>query len=173
VPRPFSPYGVTKLAGEHLCLAYHANLGVRVASLRYFSVYGPRQRPDMAFSTFCRRLIGNEPIQLYGGDQSRDFTFVADVVAATRAAAYNDRAIGGTFNIGGGSTVSLEHALRSLADVSGREAIVDRIAPQAGDVKDTSADITLAGEVLGFEPTVSLEAGLLAEWEWHLEHQVA
>ena len=170
VPRPFSPYGVTKLAGEHLCLAYYANLGVRMTSLRYFSVYGPRQRPDMAFSTFCRRLLNEEPIELYGGDQTRDFTFVEDVVAATRAAAGEDAAIGGTFNIGGGANVSLERTLETLAHVAGREPLVTRIAPQAGDVRDTSADITRAQRVLGYRPRVSLEEGLLAEWDWHVQN---
>src|SRR3954452_7117053 len=85
-PRPISPYGVTKLAGENLCTAYHANLGIDVVRLRYFSVYGPRQRPDMAFHVFCRRVLRGEPVELFGGDQTRDFTFVADVVEATRAA---------------------------------------------------------------------------------------
>jgi UDP-glucuronate 4-epimerase len=170
IPRPFSPYGVTKLAGEHLCLAYHANLGVRVTSLRYFSVYGPRQRPDMAFSTFCRRLLDGAPIDLYGGDQTRDFTFVSDVVAATRAASDTEAAVGGTFNIGGGSTVSLSDAIDVLSDVAGREITVNRIAPQAGDVRDTSADIRLAQRVLGYQSRVPLEDGLLAEWQWHVEN---
>lgn len=168
VPRPFSPYGVTKLAGEHLCLAYHANLDVQITSLRYFSVYGPRQRPDMAFSTFCRRVLDDEPVDLYGGDQTRDFTFVGDVVDVTRAAADTDAAVGGTFNIGGGSNVSLSHAIEVLGDVAGRDVEVNRIAPQAGDVHDTSADIGSAGRVLGYRPRVQLDEGLLAEWEWHV-----
>ncbi len=170
VPRPFSPYGVTKLAGEHLCAAYYANLGVRVASLRYFSVYGPRQRPDMAFSTFCRRLLEDEPIELFGGDQTRDFTFVSDIVAATRSAATNEAAIGEIFNIGGGAAVSLEQAVDSLCEVAGRQPVVNRIAPQAGDVRDTGADISRAERVLDFRPQVSLQEGLAAEWEWHVEN---
>jgi UDP-glucuronate 4-epimerase len=170
VPRPFSPYGVTKLAAEHLCLAYHANLGVRAVALRYFSVYGPRQRPDMAFSTFCRRLLDGAPIELYGGDQTRDFTYVDDVVAATRAAAETDAAVGRAFNIGGGSTVSLSHAIDVLSEVAEREITVNRIAPQAGDVRDTSADIGLAEQVLGYRSQVPLDEGLLAEWRWHVQH---
>jgi nucleoside-diphosphate-sugar epimerase len=171
VPRPLSPYGVTKLAGEHLCGAYRENLGVRVVALRYFSVYGPRQRPDMAFSTFCRRLLEDQPIELYGGSQTRDFTFVSDVVAATRAAAENDPAVGNTFNIGGGATVALERALAALGEVSGREPVVTRVGPQAGDVADTGADIGHAERVLGYRPSVSLEKGLAEQWEWHVRNQ--
>jgi nucleoside-diphosphate-sugar epimerase len=167
VPRPFSPYGVTKLAGEHLCAAYHANLGVRVVSLRYFSVYGPRQRPDMAFSTFCRRILEDEPIELFGGDQTRDFTFVSDIVAATRSAAATDAAVGGIFNVGAGAAVSLEQALEELCAVAGREPAVNRIAPQAGDVRHTGADISRAARVLGYRPKVRLGDGLAAQWEWH------
>ena len=94
-PRPFSPYGVTKLAAEHLCDAYHRNFGVALVSLRYFSVYGPRQRPDMAFNIFCRAALDGQPLHVYGdGGQTRDFTYVADVVAATRAAAQSPTAVG-------------------------------------------------------------------------------
>ena len=115
VPKPHSPYGVTKLAGEHICSLYHANYGVPVVSLRYFSVYGPRQRPDMAFSRFSRSLIEGAPIEVFGdGRQTRDFTYVTDVVSATRAAAQAEGAAGGVYNIGGGSRISVLEALELL-----------------------------------------------------------
>ena len=111
-PRPFSPYGMTRLAAEHLCDHYHGNYGVDTVALRYFSVYGPRQRPDMAFSKFCRAAIAGTPVTVYGdGRQTRDFTFVADVVRATRAAAEAAHASGRVYNIGGGAQVSLAQAL--------------------------------------------------------------
>src|SRR5204862_1603957 len=110
-PEPVSPYGVTKLAAEHLCSLYQSNYGVPAVSLRYFTVYGPGQRPDMGFHRFLRAALAGDPITLYGdGEQTRDFTFVADAVAATMAA--GDRGTpGGVYNIGGGSRVSINHVL--------------------------------------------------------------
>src|SRR3954451_7080491 len=115
VPRPFSPYGVTKLAAEHLCEAYHGNFGVSAVSLRYFSVYGPRQRPDMAFNTFCRAAIAGRPLTLFGdGGETRAFTYVGDGAAATRAAAEAPGAVAGVYNVGGGSRVSVNEAIQLL-----------------------------------------------------------
>jgi UDP-glucuronate 4-epimerase len=166
-PKPFSPYGVTKLAAEQLCALYHANHGLETVSLRYFSVYGPRQRPDMAFNRFCRAISRREPITLYGdGSQTRDFTFVDDVVRATRAAATASAAPGRVYNVGGGSRVSLRRALEVLAAASGRLIDVRLRARQHGDVADTSADVTRAREDLGFAPRIPLEDGLRAEYEW-------
>jgi UDP-glucuronate 4-epimerase len=166
-PRPLSPYGVTKLGAEQLCLLYHANHGVETVALRYFSVYGPRQRPDMAFNRFCRAALAGDPITLYGdGRQTRDFTYVADVVAATRAAAGAEAAPGRVYNVGGGSRVSLRHTLEVLETVS-RCALDVRWEPREhGDVADTGADITRARTDLGFAPRTPLETGLLAEYEW-------
>ena len=168
--RPLSPYGVTKLGAEQLCLLYHANHGVEAVALRYFSVYGPRQRPDMAFNRFCRAALADEPITLFGdGRQTRDFTYVADVVAATRAAALSAAAPGRVYNVGGGSRVSLREALAILETVSG-SALGVRCEPREhGDVADTGADIARARRDLGFAPSTSLEAGLLAEYEWMAE----
>jgi UDP-glucuronate 4-epimerase len=166
LPAPFSPYGMTKLAAEHLCGLYHRNFGLDVVALRYFSVYGPRQRPDMAFNIFCRQVLRGEPIVLYGGAQTRDFTYVADIVRATRAAAESEVAVGLAVNIGGGSRISLDHAIDALRQVTGRPVPVRRAQEQDGDVRDTGADITLSRAVLGFMPSVGIREGLAAEWEW-------
>jgi UDP-glucuronate 4-epimerase len=166
-PQPLSPYGVTKLGAEQLCLLYHANHGVETVALRYFSVYGPRQRPDMAFNRFCRAALADEPITLFGdGRQTRDFTYVADVVAATRAAALAPAAPGRVYNVGGGSRVSLRETLDVLSVVSGCDLDVRCAEREHGDVADTGADIRLARRDLGFAPRSSLEAGLSAEFEW-------
>jgi UDP-glucose 4-epimerase len=164
--QPLSPYGVTKLAAEHLCHLYHANHGVPAVSLRYFTVYGPRQRPDMSFHRFIRAALLEEPITLYGdGEQTREFTFVDDVVAATMAAGDRGRP-GGVYNIGGGSRVTVNHVLDLIAQRTGRSLDVRRQPAQKGDMRDTSADTALARADLGFEPTHTLEAGLSAECEW-------
>ena len=163
---PVSPYGVTKLAAEHLCHLYHVNHGVPAVSLRYFTVYGPRQRPDMAFHRFIRAALTAQPITLYGdGEQTRDFTFVADAVAATMAAGDRGTA-GAVYNIGGGSRISINGVLEKIAHITGRTLDVRREAPQKGDMRDTFADTTRARADLGFAPGHSLDAGLSAECEW-------
>ena len=168
-PRPFSPYGMTKLAAEHLCDLYHGNYGVDTVALRYFSVYGPRQRPDMAFNRFCRAAIAGTPVTVYGdGRQTRDFTFVADVVRATRAAAEATHASGRVYNIGGGAQVSLAQALELIEGYAGRPLAIEHLAGERGDVRDTGADTSRARAELGFEPTVPLEDGLREEYEWAL-----
>ncbi len=167
LPRPVSPYGVTKLAAEHLCYLYWKNYGIPVVSLRYFTVYGPRQRPDMAFHRFAKALYSGDEIQLYGdGTQTRDFTFVDDVVAATMRGAECD-AVGEVMNIGGGSRVQLIHALELLAELSGRKPRIRRLERQRGDVRDTLADIGRARRVLGWEPRVRLEEGLSRFIQWY------
>ncbi len=167
LPRPVSPYGVTKLAAEHLCYLYWKNYGIPVVSLRYFTVYGPRQRPDMAFHRFAKALYSGDEIQLYGdGTQTRDFTFVDDVVAATLRSAECD-AVGEVMNVGGGSRVQLIHALEILAELSGRKPRIRRLERQRGDVKDTLADIGRAKRLLGWEPRVRLEEGLSRFIQWY------
>jgi UDP-glucuronate 4-epimerase len=169
-PKPFSPYGVTKLAAEHLCGLYHANYGVESVALRYFSVYGPRQRPDMAFNIFSAAAIEGRPITVFGdGEQTRDFTYVEDVVAATRAAATSPGVAGQVFNVGGGSQVSLTAAVELIQQFAGRELDIRHLTRELGDVKHTGADTTRARERLGFTPKVALEQGLLAEFEWVAE----
>ena len=166
-PAPHSPYGVTKLAGEHLCGLYAANHGVDAVSLRFFSVYGPRQRPDMAFRRFCTAVLEDSPIEVFGdGSQTRDFTYVDDVVAAARAAGERDGVAGRAVNIGGGSRTSLAAAIEILSQLSGREIEVRRLASRSGDVRHTGADISSARELLGFSPEISLETGLERQWEW-------
>ena len=169
-PAPFSPYGTTKLAAEHLCSLYHGNFGVSTVTLRYFTVYGPRQRPDMAFTIFCRAAVLGEPITVYGdGRQSRDFTYVADVVAATRAAAVAPEVTGRAFNVGGGSRVAIASALELIAGYAGRPLEVHHLETQVGDVRDTGADTTAARRDLGFDPAVDFEEGLERQFEWMLE----
>jgi nucleoside-diphosphate-sugar epimerase len=170
VPAPFSPYGVTKLAAEHLCQLYRENHGVETVMLRYFTVYGPRQRPDMALHRFCAAAIGGEPITLFGdGTQRRDFTFVEDVVRATRAAAVAPEPRSGIYNIGGGSQVGLRTVLELLAGLAGRPLDVRQAATVVGDVRETSADTSCAARELGYTPQVPFPDGLRAEFEWMLE----
>ena len=165
-PQPVSPYGVTKLAGEQLCYLYQVNFGVPTVSLRYFTVYGPRQRPDMAFNRFLRATLRGEPINLYGdGEQTRDFTFVQDAVAATVAA--GARGVPGrVYNVGGGSRVSMNEVLEIIGRVAGRRPVVSVDAAQKGDMRHTYADTSLARADLGFDPKVGLEEGLAAEHKW-------
>jgi nucleoside-diphosphate-sugar epimerase len=166
LPQPVSPYGVTKLAAEQLCYLYHVNHGVPTSSLRYFTVYGPRQRPDMGFHRFITAAMAGDPIHLYGdGEQTRDFTFVRDAVAAT-AAAGERGAPGRAYNIGGGSRVSINQVLDIIGRVVGRPLDVRREPEQKGDMRDTFADTTLARADLGFAPSVSLEEGIEAEYRW-------
>jgi nucleoside-diphosphate-sugar epimerase len=172
LPRPFSPYGVTKLAAEHLCALYQGNYGVETIALRYFSTYGPRQRPDMAFHRFCRAAVRREPLTIYGnGEQTRDFTFVTDVVAATRAAATSAGARSQVYNVGGGSRVSVNEALELIVSFAGRPLEVRHLESEKGDVRNTGADTTRARRELGFNPTTPVEAGLQAEFEWMLERE--
>jgi nucleoside-diphosphate-sugar epimerase len=166
LPRPISPYGVSKLAAEHLCWLYWRNYGLPTVSLRYFTVYGPRQRPDMAFHRFLKGALRGEEITLYDdGEQTRDFTFVSDVVAANLAAAEHGEG-GEVFNIGGGSEVSINHVLATIERLSGRTLRVRREERQKGDVRHTAADCTRARDALGFRPAVPLLEGLRRQWEW-------
>ena len=164
--RPVSPYGVTKLAGEHLALLYHRNHGLPTVSLRFFTVYGPRQRPDMAFHRFLKAARDEQPITLFGdGSQTRDFTYVDDIVTAVRAAALSGRP-GCVYNVGGGERVALNEVLRLIESVTDKHLQVQRREPQMGDMKDTFADTSAASRDLGFRSTVGLAEGLAREWQW-------
>lgn len=166
-PAPHSPYGVTKLAGEHTCMLYAANHGVDAVSLRYFSVYGPRQRPDMAFRRFCTAIIEGEPVQILGdGHQTRDFTFVDDVVAATREAGVRPNLGGTAINVGGGSPTSLTDALEMIRSFASDSVQVHYAPVSSGDVRHTGADISRARDLLGYAPSTPIEVGLASEWEW-------
>ena len=164
--RPVSPYGVTKLAAEHLGALYERNHGLPVVSLRYFTVYGPRQRPDMAFHRFLLAARDGQPVHVYGdGKQTRDFTYVDDAVTATRRAGDSGRP-GCVYNIGGGQRVALEEVLRTVEQVAGRPLQILREEAQKGDMRDTFADTTAARRDLDFRPTVTLPEGLAREWDW-------
>jgi nucleoside-diphosphate-sugar epimerase len=165
-PQPVSPYGVTKLAAEHLCYLYWVAHRVPAVSLRFFTVYGPRQRPDMAFNRFLRAMLAGDPITLYGdGEQTRDFTYVGDAVSATIAAA-NRGEPGHVYNIGGGTRVSVNRVLELMAIHTGIQPAIDRHPVQNGDMRNTYADTTAARDALGFKPAMSLEAGIEAEYRW-------
>jgi nucleoside-diphosphate-sugar epimerase len=161
---PFSPYGVTKLSGEHLCHLYHTNFGLPTIALRYFTVYGPRQRPDMGFHRFIESIRRGRAIPRYGdGEQTRDFTFVADAVEAN-VLAMKEGAVG-VYNIGGGSRVTVNQVLHTLGELAGAVRIDPR-PEQPGDVRHTWADTTRAQETLGYAPRVSLSVGLAAQVAW-------
>lgn len=164
---PVSPYGVTKLAAENLCMLYHRNFGVPTVSLRYFTVYGPRQRPDMAFHRFCKALLHNEPICVYDdGHQTRDFTYIGDVVEANIRAATSEAAVGQVMNIAGGSRVVLRHVVELLQQISGMPARVTFETKQYGDVRHTFADTRRAQQLISYYPRVSLQDGLTWEFEY-------
>lgn len=167
---PISPYGVAKHTVERLCAAYRIRHGLDVVVLRYFSVFGPRQRPDMALHRFCRAIAERRPLELHGtGAQTRDFTYVADAVAATLAARSAPVA-GRTINVAGGTRTSLTEAIDALAELTAqrRLPVVHRPAA-AGDVHDSAADLALARRLLGYAPKVDLRSGLRAQWEWTIE----
>lgn len=165
VCRPVSPYGVTKLAGEHLCVLYAKAHGLHTVSLRFFTVFGPRQRPDMAFNLFMHAALEGRPIVVYGdGSQTRDFTCVDDIVAGIMAAP--QAPAGSVINLGGGHRITLLEALDTLAKVTGSELQVERRERQSGDARDTWADLERAQALLGYHAGTSLEAGLSAEWDW-------
>jgi UDP-glucose 4-epimerase len=166
LPKPLSPYGVSKLSAEHLCYLYWKNYGVPTLSLRYFTVYGPRQRPDMAFHRFFRLLLEDRPIPIYGdGQQTRDFTFVDDIVEANILACHS-AVVGQALNIGGGTTVTLAEAVGLCEEVSGRRARRDIHPAEKGDVRQTLADVSRARRDLGYQPKTVLREGLAAEWQW-------
>jgi UDP-glucose 4-epimerase len=166
VPRPVSPYGVSKLAGEHLCYLYYKAFSIPTVSLRYFTVYGARQRPDMAFHRFFRWMLEDKPIKVYGdGEQSRDFTHVDDIMEANRLA-LEKATPGEVFNIGGGSRINLNRVISIMHEIAGRESNVSYEGKQKGDVRHTFADMTKARGKLGYKPKIQLQDGLRREYEW-------
>lgn len=166
-PQPFNPYGVTKLAAEHLCNLYAEGFGVPTVALRYFTVYGPGQRPDMAFSRFAMAAARHDPITVYGsGEQIRDFTYVEDVVAANLLAAARPVRPGTVLNVAGGSHTSVNEVLRIFEDVSGTTLSVKHVAAAAGDVHQTGGDTTAIRSVLQWEPTVELREGIERQFHW-------
>jgi UDP-glucuronate 4-epimerase len=166
VPRPISPYGITKLACEQLARAYGSEFGLEVATVRYFTIYGPRQRPDMAFTRMVMCLAEGRPFELYGdGSQSRSFTYVEDAVDATIATM--ERAPqGAVYNVGGGTEVSMLEAVETLGRIAGRRLELVRRPRREGDAARTAADTTRIRTELGWEPVTSFEDGLAAQWRW-------
>jgi nucleoside-diphosphate-sugar epimerase len=168
LPRPHSPYGVTKLAAEHLCNLYSANWTVPTISLRYFTVYGPRQRPDMAMHRLLAAALSGESFPLYGdGSAVRDFTFVDDVVNANLAAADHDCEPGTVVNVAGGSSITMTDLLALAAGVVGQSVTIDPQPKQPGDVARTGGTITRAGALLDWQPSTDLRTGLTAQAAWH------
>ncbi|BAZ52405.1 NAD-dependent epimerase/dehydratase [Nostoc sp. NIES-4103] len=166
-PQPVSPYGITKLAAERLCGLYHKNFGVPCVALRYFTVYGPKQRPDMAFHKFFKSILQDEAIPIYGdGQQTRDFTFVSDAIAANLAAAAAPQAVGEIINIGGGSRVVLSEVLDTMAEIIGKPIKKNYIEKAMGDARHTAADVSKARRILEYKPKISLTEGLTQEWQW-------
>ncbi len=168
---PASPYGITKLAAEQLCTLYHRNFGLPSVSLRYFTVYGPRQRPDMAFHRFCTSILERRPIVIYGdGEQTRDYTYISDIVEANILAATSEQITGEVMNIGGGTRASLHDVIRPLQEISEVPVSVDFALQQPGDVLHTFADTGRARRLIGYQPGVALREGLARQFEYFSRH---
>lgn len=166
IPRPISPYGVTKLAGEHLCNLYYKNFGIPTIILRYFSVYGPRQRPDMAFNKFLNAIENDKSILVFGdGKQTRDFTYVSDIVDGTVQAG-ESKVKGETFNLAGGSRISVLETISILEELTGKKVKLKLIENQKGDVRDTYGDISKARQILGYNPQIDIRKGLQFYLKW-------
>jgi UDP-glucuronate 4-epimerase len=173
LPRPLTPYAVTKLACEHLAHAYASEFGLEVVTVRYFNIYGPRQRPDMAFATMVSCLAEGRPFELFGdGTQSRSFTYVDDAIDATVAAMERGTA-GSTFNVGGGTEVSMLEAIETLGRIAGRRLEVVRRPRREGDAARTAADTTRIREELSWQATTPFEEGLAAQWRWAVDRVAA
>ena len=169
-PAPLSPYGATKLAAEEACALYRRVHAVPSVILRFFSVYGPRQRPDMAMRRFCEAALDGRPVRVVGdGSQTRDFTYVGDIVPATVAAAAAAGVVGGTYNLGGGGHVSVAGIVGLLGEIAGRLLAVEHVPAQPGEPRATGAETARAREDLGFQPLTGVREGLGAQLAW-LEH---
>ena len=166
VPQPISPYGITKLACEQLATAIGRAQGLDAVLLRYFTVYGPRQRPDMAFTAMLEALARGERFRLFGdGSAARSFTYVGDAVAAT-IAAMERGGTGAIYNVGGGDEATMNEAIALAEEISGRALAVERVEAAAGDVKRTKADVSKAAADLDWAPETALRDGMAAQWEW-------
>jgi UDP-glucose 4-epimerase len=157
---PISPYGVTKVACEEMLKLYHDSHQIPVTIMRYFTVYGPMQRPDMAINIFTHKIINNEPFEIFGdGSQSRDFTFVDDIVAGTISAGESKKEFG-IYNLGGGSTITVQELVDTLGELIGKKPNSKNTDEQRGDVRNTHADISKAKKELGYKPTTNIKDGL-------------
>ena len=166
--KPVSPYGVTKLAGENLCYVYWKNYNLPTVSLRFFTVYGPRQRPDMAIHKFIKAILNNDDIIVYGdGEQTRDFTYIEDVVEANIVVAHSEL-VKEVLNVGGGSRISVNELIKKIEKIVGKKAKVNYVEKQKGDVKDTLADVSKAEATLNWNPCVNINKGLKRFVEWFI-----
>jgi UDP-glucuronate 4-epimerase len=173
IRQPISPYAATKAAGEHLCHAYAHLYGVRCVCLRFFTVYGARQRPDLAIHKFARLISAGKPIPVFGdGTTRRDYTYVDDIIAGVRAAIDYDASAFEAINLGESRTVELRELIALLEKELGREAIIDRQPPQPGDVPQTFADISKARRLLGYDPHTQIEEGIRRFVQWFNEKEV-
>jgi nucleoside-diphosphate-sugar epimerase len=167
VPEPLSPYGITKLTGEYLCHVYRKSFAVPTVILRYFTVYGPRQRSDMAFHKFIRSLIEKKPIYIYGdGQQTRDFTYIYDCTVATASVIYAKGVVGETINIGGKERASVIDVINLLENLANEKANIQFVSKAIGEPKHTWADISKAEMYLNYKPTVDLKSGLEKEFKY-------
>jgi UDP-glucose 4-epimerase len=163
---PVSPYGVSKLGGEHLAMLYFKGYGIPAVSLRYFTVYGPRQRPDMGFHKFISAIILGKEIEIYGGgEQTRDFTFIDDAVEANLKAFFEGKE-GESYNIGGGGRIKLIEAIKIIEEISGGKMRLKYAEPQKGDARHTYADVSKAKRDFGYSPTFDIYDGLKRHYEW-------
>jgi UDP-glucuronate 4-epimerase len=166
-PKPLSPYGITKLAGEHLCQVYQKYHNIPITTLRFFTVYGPRQRPDMAFHRFIKQIMEKKPITVFGdGKQTRDFTYISDCVDGIVAVLKNQNAIGETINIGGKERASVLDVIKILESLSGKQINIQYLNKVIGEPKDTFADISKAQSILDYDPKTDLTVGLKREWDY-------
>jgi UDP-glucuronate 4-epimerase len=166
-PVPLSPYGITKLTGEHLCGVYHNSYQIPIVIVRFFTVYGPRQRPDMAFHRFIKQILIGEPLTIYGdGFQSRDFTYISDCVEGTYAVLHKENVIGQKINIGGKERASVNDVITMIEQITGEKANIQFSAKISGEPKHTWADISKAMSLLEYDPKVPLKEGLAREVEY-------
>lgn len=166
--QPISPYGVSKLAAEHYCRVFYEVYGLPTVSLRYFTVYGPRMRPDLAISIFTEKMLNNESITIFGdGSQTRDFTYIEDIVNVNMKLLDTNKANGKAINIGSGNRISVNELVSFLKDILGSSSEIKRIDVQKGDAKHTLADVGLANELVGYIPSVNIKNGLVKYAQWH------
>jgi UDP-glucose 4-epimerase len=165
---PVSPYGVSKLAAEHYCRVFYEVYGLPTVSLRYFTVYGPRMRPDLAISIFTKKMLTNEPVTVFGdGEQTRDFTYIDDIVRVNRRLLETDAADGHAVNVGGGHRIAVTDLIGRLREITGSASEVVYSDRQKGDAEHTLADTGLARELVGYRPEINIEEGLSRFVEWH------
>jgi len=165
---PVSPYGVSKLAAEHYCRVFYEVYGLPTVSLRYFTVYGPRMRPDLAISIFTGKMLANEPITVYGdGEQTRDFTYIDDIVRVNRRLLETSAADGYAMNVGGGHRITVNDLIAHLREITGSASEVVYSDKQKGDAEHTLADTDLARELVGYRPETTIENGLKKFITWY------